>query len=82
VLSNHVVTSTGQALTANPQYCSPSKSPAVCEQWLGSLGLRQDLSYHPTSHFWTLQWAEAGIFIGLAVLLAGFCFWWIRRRVS
>jgi hypothetical protein len=82
VLSNHVVSSTGGGITANPQYCSPSKSPAVCEQWLGSLGLRQDLSYHPTSHFWTLQWAEAGIFIGLAVLLAGFCFRWIRRRIS
>jgi ABC-2 family transporter len=83
VLSNHVVTSTGsQVITANPQYCSPSKSPEACQQWLGTLGLRQDLTYHPGSHFWSLQWAEAGIFLGLAVLLAGFCFWWIRRRVS
>lgn len=82
VLSNHVVTSTGGMITANPQYCSPSASPAACEQWLGTLGLRQDLTYHPESHFWSLQWAEAGIFLGIAALLAGFCFWWIRRRVS
>jgi hypothetical protein len=82
VLSNHVVTSTGGVITANPQYCSPSASPAACEQWLGTLGLRQDLTYHPDSHFWSLQWAEAGIFLGIAVLLVGFCFWWIRRRVS
>ncbi len=82
VLSNHVVTSTGQVISANPQYCSPSKSPEVCQQWLGTLGLRQDLTYHPDSHFWSLQWAEAGIFLGIAVLLVGFCFWWIRRRVS
>jgi hypothetical protein len=82
VLSNHVVTSTGSVISANPQYCGPAKSPAVCEQWLSSLGLRQDLTYHPDSHFWSLQWAEAGIFLGIAVLLVGFCFWWIRRRVS
>jgi ABC-type transport system involved in multi-copper enzyme maturation permease subunit len=82
VLSNHVVSSTGQAITGNPQYCSPSASPATCQQWLGTLGLRQDLTYHPESHFWSLQWAEAGIFLGITVLLVGFCFWWIRRRVS
>jgi ABC-type transport system involved in multi-copper enzyme maturation permease subunit len=82
VLSNHVVTSTGQAITGNAQYCSPSSSPEACRQWLGTLGLRQDLTYHPASHFWSLQWAETSIFVGLAVLLTGFCFWWIRRRVG
>jgi hypothetical protein len=82
VLSNHVVTSTGQALTGNPQYCAPGVSPERCQEWLGTLGLRQDLSYHPASHFWPLQWAEAGIFAAAALLLVGFCFWWIRRRVS
>ncbi len=82
VLSNHVVTSTGQAIQGNPQYCAPSVSPQRCQEWLGTLGLRQDLTYHPASHFWSLQWAETGIFVGLAVLLTGFCFWWIRRRVG
>jgi ABC-2 family transporter protein len=82
VLTNHVTTSTGQVLTANPQYCGPAKTPAVCQQWLGTQGLRQDLTYHPTSHFWSLQWAEAGIFLGIAVLLVGFCFWWTRRRLT
>jgi len=82
VLSNHVVTSTGQAIPGNPQFCSPSASPQLCEQWLGTQGLRQDLTYHPASHFWPLQWTETGIFVGLAVLLTGFCFWWIRRRVG
>jgi hypothetical protein len=47
-----------------------------------ALGLRQDLTYHPASHFWPLQWTEAGIFIALAVMLAGFCFWWTRRRLT
>jgi hypothetical protein len=82
VLSNHVTTSTGQVLTADPQYCGPAQSPQVCEQWLGTQNLRQHLTYHPDSHFWSLQWAETGIFIAAAVLLVGFCFWWIRRRIS
>jgi hypothetical protein len=28
-----------------------------------------------------LQWAETGIFVALALVLAGFCCWWIRRRL-
>jgi hypothetical protein len=84
VLSNQTITSTGDVFTgpADPQACGPAKPAAACEQWLGTQDLRQDLTYHPASHFWPLQWAETGIFIGLAALLAGFCFWWIRRRVS
>jgi hypothetical protein len=46
------------------------------------LGLRQDLTYHPADHFWPLQLAEAGIFIAIALLLAGFCFWWTRRHLT
>jgi ABC-2 family transporter protein len=83
-LSNQTITTTGQVFhgPANQQYCGLDQGPQACEQWVGTLGLRQDLTYHPTSHFWSLQWAETGIFVGLAVLLTGFCFWWIRRRVA
>jgi len=51
----------------------------ACTQWVGSLGLRQDLTYHPASHFWPLQWTETGIFVAVAALLVGFCFWRTRR---
>jgi ABC-2 family transporter len=82
-VSNRSITTTGATFTgpADPTVCGPQGAPAKCEEWIGSLGLRQDLVYHPDSHFWSLQWAEAGVFLGLAALLAGFCFWWIRRRV-
>ena len=50
--------------------------------WVGTLGLRQDMTYQPASHFWPLQFAETGIFVAVAVLLAGFCFWWTRRRLT
>jgi hypothetical protein len=83
-LSNQTITPSGQVFTgpANPQYCGPEHGPRSCLNWAGTLGLRQDLTYQPANHFWPLQWAEAGIFVAVAVLLAGFCFWWTRRRLT
>lgn len=84
VLSNQTLTPTGEVFTgpADPQYCGMESGASDCEGWVDSLGLRQDLSYHPASNFWPLQWAETGILLGVAVLLAGFCFWWTRRRLT
>ena len=83
VLSNQTITTTGQVFTgpASPK-CGPATTLQTCTDWLGTLGLRQDLTYHPASHFWPLQWTETGIFIAIAILLAGFCFWWTRRRLT
>jgi hypothetical protein len=39
-------------------------------------------TYQPASHYWPLQWAETGVYLGLAAALIGFCFWWVRRRLS
>ena len=38
------------------------------------------IAYQPAGRFWALQLAETGIFLAAALVLAGFCFWWIRRR--
>jgi hypothetical protein len=83
VLTNTSITSAGQIFTgpANPQYCG-DEAPDACLNWIGSLGLRQDITYQPASHFWPLQLAESGIFIAAAVLLSAFCFWWTRRRLT
>jgi hypothetical protein len=43
--------------------------------------LQQTVTYQPASRFWPLQWAETGIFMALALVLAGFCFCWIRRHL-
>jgi hypothetical protein len=40
------------------------------------------VTYQPADRFWTLQWYETGIFVALAVLLAGVSFLWVRRRLS
>ena len=66
----------------DPTACGGQGPPDACENWINSLNLRQDILYHPNSHFWPLQWAETGVFVALAALLTGFCFWWIRRRVT
>jgi hypothetical protein len=82
VLSSQIVDKSGHAahVTTNP-VCFGSNF-AACQAWIGQLHLRQIVTYEPASRFWDFQWAETAIFVGLAVALAGFCTWWIRRRVA
>ncbi|MFF3000658.1 transporter [Streptomyces sp. NPDC057950] len=53
-----------------------------CLADLGARGYQQQVTYHPASNFWALQWAETGLYLGLASALTGFCAWWIRRRLT
>jgi hypothetical protein len=82
VLSSQIIDKSGHAahVTTNP-VCFGSNL-AACQAWIGRLHLRQIVTYEPASRFWDFQWAETAIFVGLAVALAGFCTWWIRRRVA
>jgi len=38
------------------------------------------VSYQPSGRYWTFQWMEAGIFVLLAMLCMGGCYWWVTRR--
>jgi len=40
------------------------------------------VTYQPGSRYWALQWYEMSIYLAAAVALAGFAFWWVRRRAS
>ncbi len=40
------------------------------------------VAYQPANRYWTFQWYETAIFVGLALILAGFCFWWVPRRLA
>jgi hypothetical protein len=60
---------------------SPSFQRAV-QECIDRLGVRQVLTYQPTSHYWPMQWYELAIFAGLALILTGFCFFWLRRRFA
>ena len=84
ILSNRSVTPDGQLFTgpANRQACGPNTAPETCQDWVNTLHLKQVLVYQPADRFWSLQWYETGIFLGLAALLTALCFWWVRRRLT
>ena len=52
------------------------------QECVDKLRIREVLTYQPASRYWAFQWYETAIFIGLALVLAGFCFWWVRHRLS
>jgi hypothetical protein len=80
VFSDNIVNASGHAVTGNflsRGACLQSRGSAAC---IGKL--REMLVYQPASRYWAFQWYEMAIFLGLAVILVGLCFWWIRRRIS
>jgi hypothetical protein len=82
IISNQTLSSSGQPFTGPPtKAClSNTPSPDACNASVARLHLKQLVAYDPASRFWEFQWAEFAIFLAVAVLLAGFCVWWIRRR--
>jgi ABC-type transport system involved in multi-copper enzyme maturation permease subunit len=88
ILSSKTVDASGHAMDSIPvtgvEACAvPSPSgPSACIAEINRLGYRQQVTYQPSSRYWAFQAYETAIFIGLALLLAGFCFRWLRHRVS
>ncbi|MET9301397.1 ABC transporter permease subunit [Micromonospora aurantiaca] len=42
--------------------------------------LHFDYTYQPGYRYWTFQWIELSMFLGLSLLLTAFGFFWLRRR--
>jgi len=80
VLSNQSINASGHVFTGPATRACLSGSTQACYASLGRLHLRQRVIYQPASRYWTFQWFETAIFLALALALAGFCFWWVRRR--
>ena len=67
-----------------PQYPTPAQVrflQAEIQRCVNSFHLREVLTFQPTSHYWPLQWFEAGIFAALAAALGGACIWWVHRHL-
>jgi len=64
-----------------PRDLGPGGSPAL-DHCLARHGIWVALSYQPLGRYWSLQFAETGLFLALALGLAGFCFWRLGRRPS
>jgi ABC-2 family transporter protein len=83
-----VSTSSGPCAPPEPGSAAPPTEArlkdelAPCLAEIKRLGYRQQVTYQPSSRFWPLQWFETAIYTALALGLAGFCFWRIRRHVS
>jgi hypothetical protein len=73
---------TGHPAHGMPPAYADCDSIKTCVDALAEAGYHQRVTYQPADNFWTLQWAETGIFLGLAVGLGALCVWWTRRRLS
>ncbi|MER6142814.1 translation initiation factor IF-2 [Streptomyces sparsogenes] len=62
--------------------CLSADGVSGTENCLARLGAtrRAYEELHPASHYWPLQWIQAGICLSAAAALAAFCVWWVRRR--
>jgi len=91
VLSNSLVNASGHAV--NTVGCtdgvrvspgSPRPDPAAIQHayQICLAQYRQVQVYQPDSRYWPFQWYETAIFVGLALIMTGFCFWWVRRHLS
>jgi ABC-type transport system involved in multi-copper enzyme maturation permease subunit len=67
------------------RYCmSPHSGPVSkigANEWgcLAIRNVRQVIFFQPESHYWILQWREAGIYVVLAGLSLGLSIWSVRR---
>jgi hypothetical protein len=90
VTSNQTVGPSGAVADDIPQWASecapppggPSATADACFDRLADEGYRQAVEYFPAGRFWTMQAVEAGLLLGTAAGLAGFCFWRIRRDLT
>jgi hypothetical protein len=86
VLSDQVVNAAGHPAPASafPRSCftpattTPSRINACIARW--AVHYRQLLTVQPAGRYWPFQAYETAIFTAAALLLAGACMWWLRRR--
>jgi hypothetical protein len=79
IISSGMVNTAGQPISALLPACVPGQDQVSC---MASHGTQVAVSYQPTSRYWAFQVTETAIYLALALALAGYCFWRVRRRLS
>ncbi len=82
ILSSGAINAAGRPVSMIPVACQgpaagKAPSPGLC---MASRGIREAVTYQPACRYWPLQWIETGIFLAIALALAGVCFWRLGRR--
>lgn len=75
IVERGMITNTGARIPE--PHCGVGVSPGDCVAQHHAAGWYVD--WHPGSHLWPLEWAEAGVAVGLAACAAGAALWVIRR---
>lgn len=52
---------------------------ALIQRCVNQLRIREQLTYQPSGRYWPFQRYELAVFMTASVILASFCFRWIRR---
>jgi hypothetical protein len=86
IISSGAVNAAGQPVNIGAVsascYSAAGKGPSAAAVWqcLDGKGIREAVTYLPGSRYWPLQYVETGIFLALALALAGWCSWRLGRR--
>lgn len=81
--ATNVENTSGQEISGNQvSSClnTPGQDMTSIGNCIASYNLHIDYTYQPASNYWPLQWLETGLYLALAALLGGACFWRIRRH--
>jgi hypothetical protein len=71
-----------KAVGQNAAVAGPGQGPAAFLSCLARHGIREAITYQPASRYWRFQATETGIYLLLALAMAGYCFRRLRRRPS
>jgi hypothetical protein len=82
IIASGAINTAGQPVSTVPALCvpPPPAKPPNPGQCMASRGIREAITYQPVSRYWPFQWIETGIFLTIALALAGICFWRLGRR--
>jgi hypothetical protein len=78
VISSQVTTPDGRTASSEPAGPCGISSAQACSGYIESFHFQQTVTYEPASRYWAFQWIETGIYLALALILAGLCFLRIR----